>query len=415
MAATSNLRGLAEFATESAMGHMRKCSLVYGLNEKAFQFEIERSRDDATVYQARDVLSVPVSELLGVHCIPACGVYGDAYEPLVPLVLLSLPLIASRGHKLSYPQLPASVNRTMDFSRFEHVDFVVVVLPQLVRGVCQHFTCDSTDEFNVVYHLWSIPDASTAVFTGVSRQTAILCGAFELHGVDSAHLPAVQTSSELKVLDSILPRAHGATAAPNTGSGTHDSLPSADGKMPADSGVPSLKATEPSNAKHSRDGLGIPVNSLDWRAVVIHNQRFSPCNNQLRLLDQLEDGSPCMLHSFWLVGATHDSSIPTTAASPPATNASSFQASSAGTTGVFPAPPSLDDATVAVIPGSRCVISYHVIAGTPQMEALLAQSAAGSQTIGELLLCWTQSGNSELSAVAQTVWSCLPPVTTPSA
>jgi hypothetical protein len=61
----------------------------------------------------------------------------------------------------------------------------------LLGQPCQHFTCDSTSELNMMYHAWTFPHIT---FTADARYNALVhMGIFEAHGIVPTHQTLEET------------------------------------------------------------------------------------------------------------------------------------------------------------------------------------------------------------------------------
>jgi hypothetical protein len=89
------------------------------------------------------------------------GVYGDDYEPYLPLALIKLPLTES---KLAI-QLPKTLAGLANPS----TECYIEIHPMPQPGECQKFLCSNTNEINMMYHAWTFPNA---VF---SEDTVVRC------------------------------------------------------------------------------------------------------------------------------------------------------------------------------------------------------------------------------------------------
>lgn len=121
-----------------------------------------------------DPLPLALLDPLGLPCVLHIALYGDEFEPLTPLALLQLPT-APAFLRACLAQSPALLEvlaahlddsyassqspETRTASSFATntrpaLEFFVSILGVPVRGPCQHFQCDATDELNLVAHAW---------------------------------------------------------------------------------------------------------------------------------------------------------------------------------------------------------------------------------------------------------------------
>eukprot|EP00475_Leptophrys_vorax_P039869 TRINITY_DN7291_c0_g1_i1.p1 TRINITY_DN7291_c0_g1~~TRINITY_DN7291_c0_g1_i1.p1 ORF type:complete len:179 (-),score=36.40 TRINITY_DN7291_c0_g1_i1:123-659(-) len=104
-------------------------------------------------------------------------------------------------------------------------EFYASVLPEPVRGPCQHITCDSWNEINMMYHAWAFQGSEL----GEDQSTEVEMSLYDAHGVRETH-------QSLGVL-----------------------------------------------------GRGIHFEELSARTVTLHGYRFSPCNAQVEMLPDVNE------------------------------------------------------------------------------------------------------------------------------
>lgn len=145
---------------------------IIGSCENPFQASMVaagKERKDAK----SDPLNLPLFDGLGYACVPMVGVYGDNYDPLLPDCLLELDMDRTALTK----QLPASLVKALSLGKEEQCQLFFMVHPLPQRGPCQHFTCESMSELNMMQvrdcsmslllnvrgvalqHAWALPDA----------------------------------------------------------------------------------------------------------------------------------------------------------------------------------------------------------------------------------------------------------------
>ncbi len=119
-----------------------------------------------------DPLPLALLDPLGLPCVLHMALYGDDFEPLIPLALLQLPT-APACLRACLPQSPALrevLAAHLDDSSSQSpeklstpssatnarpaLEFFVSILGAPMRGPCQHFQCDATDELNLLAHAW---------------------------------------------------------------------------------------------------------------------------------------------------------------------------------------------------------------------------------------------------------------------
>lgn len=201
----------------------RRAAQVRGtFDERAFQLSVSRGGGGG-----KGLEGVAAFDGLGVLCVPHLGTYGDEYEPLPHLVLVGFPcggdvagLVGTYGGVLPAALLAAleATGAVADTA----CELWFCAHPPRAAGPCQHFTCERTDELNVMWHAWALPGARFWGGGAEAVRTTLAAGVFEARGVSPAH-------QDLKAV-----------------------------------------------------GAGVPFGRLGPRDVSLHHQRFSPCNNQLR-------------------------------------------------------------------------------------------------------------------------------------
>eukprot|EP00928_Gymnodinium_smaydae_P041845 TRINITY_DN28265_c0_g1_i2.p1 TRINITY_DN28265_c0_g1~~TRINITY_DN28265_c0_g1_i2.p1 ORF type:complete len:345 (+),score=48.31 TRINITY_DN28265_c0_g1_i2:672-1706(+) len=196
---------------------------------------------DDSAFQSWDAMLVWPP--LGVPCVPFLGKYGPDYTPALPFVVVKLP-----SGCLKDPTFPAALRDALQPSDIGESSnngashgsastppllFLLVhpALP-LDSQPCQKFTCDRTDEVNLVLHAWALPD---------------LLGLEEVADV----IPEVGI---------FLPESAAAA-----------------GVSPAHLDIEELR---PAGAESS---AGVPFNRLGRRQVLVHHGCLSPDNLQFRV------------------------------------------------------------------------------------------------------------------------------------
>jgi hypothetical protein len=114
-------------------------------------------------------LAIALFDFLAHPCVPLCGVYGEDYTPATVLALLhwdqdhAAPLFnaacsgteqlsdASLALRNVVAQLAACTDA--DWAQW-HKEVVVVVQQRPAFTECQHFTCQHSNEVNIMYHFW---------------------------------------------------------------------------------------------------------------------------------------------------------------------------------------------------------------------------------------------------------------------
>ena len=117
-------------------------------------------------------LQLELFEMLGYPRVPLVGTYGEDYAVCLPLVLLE-----ARGAD-SFSQVPREV---LDAATRD-ARWLLQVSPFVAPAPCQHFTCDSVLEFNVMLHAWRFPG-----FQALDSHSTLLVGAFEARGLLEVH------------------------------------------------------------------------------------------------------------------------------------------------------------------------------------------------------------------------------------
>eukprot|EP00455_Lapot_gusevi_P006620 TRINITY_DN12826_c0_g1_i1.p1 TRINITY_DN12826_c0_g1~~TRINITY_DN12826_c0_g1_i1.p1 ORF type:complete len:271 (+),score=17.51 TRINITY_DN12826_c0_g1_i1:58-870(+) len=135
----------------------------------------------------QDPLPLQFFDVLGYLCIPHCGIYGEGYEPFTSLALIELPI------ENLQETLPASLFRDLELETANEVRFFISILKQPTRGPCQHFTCESFSEMNLMFHAWCFPDAPFEPSTVVNE--VVMMGVFDTHGIAPAHQNVVETAA----------------------------------------------------------------------------------------------------------------------------------------------------------------------------------------------------------------------------
>ena len=128
-----------------------------------------------------DPLPLALLDPLGLPCVLHIALYGDEFEPLTPLALLQLPnapaflraclaqspalLEALATHLADSSVQPSSADLLSDSPSTARpaLEFFVSILGAPMRGPCQHFQCDATDELNLVAHAWRFQGAVSMV------------------------------------------------------------------------------------------------------------------------------------------------------------------------------------------------------------------------------------------------------------
>lgn len=100
-------------------------------------------------------LSCTAAETEG-YTYTVCSVYGSDYAPALPVVLIEMP---TNDAALLAKQLPASLFQFLTATSStatatpgtETLEFYILIHTATAPSVCQHFTCDNTNEANMMY------------------------------------------------------------------------------------------------------------------------------------------------------------------------------------------------------------------------------------------------------------------------
>jgi hypothetical protein len=182
-------------------------------------------RDGAFQWSAlgHDPLPLRLFPNFGLHCCTALGVYSQDYDVSLPLVLLELKTSTSLLSVLPAPLAKLHFDRLF-----------VVVHEQLDASECQHFTCSSRREINVIVHPFVFADLES-FDSDIDVQRVAECGVFTYGG---------------------------------------------------DGGAKTVSACHQDIDELYR---GMSIDCVQKRCVSMHNMSFSPHNCQLRLDDDVGD------------------------------------------------------------------------------------------------------------------------------
>ncbi|KAH3745125.1 Acyl-CoA synthetase family member 4 [Pelomyxa schiedti] len=171
---------------------------------------------EMNIHCGHDPLPVELFDVFGFPCVPLVGTYGEDYWPSEPIVLLCAPLTPmDRG------AFPPELIENVDMTLASSTPIYAMVHRRPPIGPCQHFSCDSFNEINMMYHFWLYSDQK---FENLEIQEEVEMGIFCTQNVTPAHLPH----------------------------------------------------SDPKTA-------GIEFNAVSPRLVTIHSSSFSPCNAQMTL------------------------------------------------------------------------------------------------------------------------------------
>jgi hypothetical protein len=85
----------------------------------------------------------------------------------------------------SFPKcLPSALRRDLQkCTNAESAEFFVAVLPEPTRGPCQHLTCESWNEVNMMYHAWTYRGSDL----GEDQTTEVQMSLYDTKGIRMTH------------------------------------------------------------------------------------------------------------------------------------------------------------------------------------------------------------------------------------
>ena len=136
----------------------------------------------------------PLFGSFGFHAITHLGVYGEEYTPCLPICLVSVPC---EDYDLQLPRSVADVLykcEDLRLLRRNRIELLLHIHSGLSRQPCAHFSCDRTDEFNIMVHAWCFSNDNVADGSGTISANVFI-GVFEAEGVEPRHLDVFSLSA----------------------------------------------------------------------------------------------------------------------------------------------------------------------------------------------------------------------------
>jgi len=171
---------------EEVLGTWQKSVFQLGLQAVLDVSSPEHSNERITL-KKQDPLHVEIFDVLGFHCIPHLGVYGDNYLPCSPMILIQLPAIQQILHQ----QLPKEmIDIIMQHINSEekiisNIEMYISCCSRPIPSECQKFMCSNFNEVNMMYHAWTAPSIRFSKDLLVSEQVEM--GLFNCDGIKPVH------------------------------------------------------------------------------------------------------------------------------------------------------------------------------------------------------------------------------------
>eukprot|EP00003_Mantamonas_plastica_P032295 TRINITY_DN8724_c2_g1_i2.p1 TRINITY_DN8724_c2_g1~~TRINITY_DN8724_c2_g1_i2.p1 ORF type:complete len:360 (+),score=114.47 TRINITY_DN8724_c2_g1_i2:164-1081(+) len=201
------------------------------------EFQMNGEEQDS-MKKGHDPLSVSLLSMLGCHCVPQIGVYGEDYAPVRPLVLIQLPFVSSLARKQIPTSLVEQLEKSMETNQGDpKIDFFIEIHGCPPRKPFPDQQIDPSDpkfqsELNMMFHAWMFPQTNFFE-SNADTQANVLMGVFE----PMAIRPLQQDHSDV----------------------------------------------DPGNRETMQKLSSMPFNRLEEREVCIHSNHFSPANAQILL------------------------------------------------------------------------------------------------------------------------------------
>jgi hypothetical protein len=304
----SSLQELADYiqdhSTRLPYSHSKNHKIIATFNDNAFQASLKfyqpnnsDNADENKQDYINDPLPVQLFQPYGYMCQPAVGVYSNEYEPILPLINLILQETWFNSYhpqqddnnitNITHSKLINDIKSTLLSLRSKHnlsadqpVHSSSYILLHSTPNFspCQHFQCPSDSEINLILHPFRFPSA------GKDANSTIFCGVYGRINISGAHLDGNQIKSALD--------------------------------------------------------KGCPLDCIEERAISIHSQRFSPCNNHISI------DSKASSSAFYAVSMFYDENSKTL----------------------------------------NVCVSFHVILNNSQREEVVTTAIGESQTVADLLV-----------------------------
>jgi hypothetical protein len=156
--------------------------------EKSKQIVGSYPKDTFQLSFISHLLDVAVLNNIGFLCIPQIGCYGENYWPTIPLVVLELP---TDNPETLQQQLPKNLYQLLfdpedQLANQCGIEFYVIIHSPPVTTECPKFFCKNTNEANIMYHMWTFPDAE--LNGDYVNSTMVSMGIFAPQGIKPIHL-----------------------------------------------------------------------------------------------------------------------------------------------------------------------------------------------------------------------------------